>query len=151
MFTITSTSPEATRDLGRRLAAALRAGDVVALQGDLGAGKTVFAQGLAAGMQVAGRVTSPTFIIMRCHAGVAGRLFHVDAYRLTSGLELVDMGLDDWLAEGVVAVEWAEKVADVLPADHLEIRFEHVGEQRRLTLTAHGPRARELLEHLQRC
>jgi len=153
MLTLTTTSPDATRAVGCALAAALRVGDVVALYGDLGAGKTVFVQGLGAGLHAAGRVTSPTFVIMRRHPtdAAAPLLYHVDAYRLTDGNELLDMGLDDWLADGAVAIEWAENVADALPADHFEVRFAHAGEARVLTVVAHGPRAGELLEQLRRC
>ena len=153
MLTIATTSPEATCESGRRLAAVLRTGDVLALYGELGAGKTVFVQGLAAGLHAVGRVTSPTFVIMRRHqtASPGPALYHVDAYRLTGGNELLDMGLDDWLEDGAVALEWAGNVADALPADHLEIRFRDAGDERVLTVLAHGPRAQELLEHMRRC
>lgn len=153
MLTLTTTSPEATRAVGSALADALRAGDVIALHGDLGAGKTVFVQGLGDGLQAAGRVTSPTFIIMRRHhttaTAPAPLLYHVDAYRLTDANELLDMGLDDWLADGAVAIEWADNVAAALPADHLEIHFASDGETRVLTVRAHGARSRELLEQLR--
>ncbi len=155
MLTLTTTCPEATRRLGECLAGALGVGDVIALNGELGAGKTVFVQGLAAGLGAIGRVTSPTFVIVRRHQttppGAAPLLYHVDAYRLTGGDELLDMGLDDWLADGAVAIEWAANVAEALPPDHLEIDFRHVGDARVLTVLAHGPRARELLEHLRPC
>jgi len=154
-LTITTTSPDGTRDLGRGLAPALRAGDVIALHGDLGAGKTVLVQGLADGLQAIGRVTSPTFVIMRRHPSASPEpapvLVHVDAYRLTGGNDLLDMGLDDWLADGAVAIEWADNVAAALPPDHLAIDFAADGDCRTLTVTAHGPRARELLAHLRRC
>jgi tRNA threonylcarbamoyladenosine biosynthesis protein TsaE len=147
-------TPAATRAAGCCLAGALQPGDVIALQGELGAGKTVFVQGLGEGLGAVGRVTSPTFVIMRRHlssASTAPMLYHVDAYRLGGGPELLDMGLDDWLADGAVAVEWAGNVADALPDDHLEIRFRADGDRRVLTIVAHGPRARALLEHLHRC
>lgn len=156
-LTTTSSSPAQTRHLGHCLASALRPGDVVALHGELGTGKTVFVQGLAQGLQVAGRVTSPTFIVMRRHEPAPAApantpaLCHVDAYRLSGGHELLDMGLDDWLEEGVVAVEWAEHVPEALPPDHLEVRLEHAGEGRTITVVAHGPRSHELLEQLRRC
>ena len=157
-LTITTTSPDATREVAQCLASRVRAGDVIALQGELGAGKTVFVQGLAAGLHVAGRVTSPTFVIMRRHqtpseipADNPPVLYHVDAYRLGSGNELLYMGLDDWLEDGVVAVEWAQNVLDALPPDRLEIGLSSAGESRIMAMSAHGPRAVELLEQLRRC
>lgn len=157
-LTITTTSPDGTRDVARCVASSVRAGDVIALQGELGAGKTVFVQGLAAGLHVAGRVTSPTFVIMRRHqtpseipADNPPVLYHVDAYRLSSGNELLDMGLDDWLEDGVVAVEWAQNVLDALPPDRLDISFSSAAESRIMAMSARGPRAAELLEQLRRC
>jgi tRNA threonylcarbamoyladenosine biosynthesis protein TsaE len=149
-LTITSTSAEETQDLGRRLGPALKAGDVIALEGPLGAGKTCFVQGLAQGLGVAGRVASPTFIVMRCHPGPV-TLYHADAYRLSSAEELLDVGLEDWSAQGAVALEWADRVAEALPSDHLTVRLAGSNHERRLTFVAHGPRSQELLEHLQRC
>ena len=149
-LTIVSTSTEETQALGRRLAPALQAGDLIALEGPLGAGKTCFVQGLAQGLAVAGRVASPTFIVMRCHPGPV-TLYHADAYRLSSAEELLDVGLEDWLGQGVVALEWADRVAEALPLDHLTVRLEGRDHERRITMTAHGPRSRELLEHLRPC
>lgn len=150
---ITTHCAAQTRALGGHLGPGLVCGCVIALHGDLGAGKTLFVQGLAQGMAVLGRVASPTFIIMRAHP--AGRmdcaLYHVDAYRLDSGEELWEMGLEDWLDNGVVAIEWAERVQDALPSDRLDIQFTILEDERELTLTAGGPHSRRLLEHLQRC
>lgn len=147
---VTTASPEATHDLGRLLAGALRPGDFLALVGDLGAGKTCFVQGLAAGLGVAGRVASPTFILMRAHPGPVA-LYHADAYRLTSGGDLLDIGLEDWLADGVVALEWADLAPEACPEDVLTIVFSGCDDQRTLTFTARGPRSRALLEHLRSC
>lgn len=139
--------------MGRCLAEGLQCGDVLALYGDLGSGKTCLVQGVAAGLQVAGRVASPTFIIMRRHPErtQSPALYHVDAYRLTSGNELLDLGLEDWLGEGVVAIEWAENVRDALPEDVLTVHLAIVGERHTLTCAAHGPGSGELLEQLRRC
>lgn len=145
-----SDSPEATQALARCLASALRAGDCLALVGDLGAGKTCFVQGLAAGLGVRGRVASPTFIVMRRHPGPLP-LFHADAYRLGCPDELVDVGLEDWLSEGVVAVEWADQASAVLPADRLTIHLTGLAEERTVRLQATGPRSQKLLEHLRSC
>lgn len=115
------------RLLGRRVAADLRAGDVVVLNGDLGAGKTTFTQGLGAGLGVAGAITSPTFVIAREHAGVGPRpgLVHVDAYRLGGAAELDDLDLDTSLDDVVTVVEWGEGLAEALAPSRLEIRIKH--------------------------
>src|SRR5690606_13669919 len=101
-------TPEAMRSLGERLAGLLRAGDLVILTGDLGAGKTTFTQGLGAGLGVRGDVTSPTFVISRVHPSTVGgpALVHVDAYRLGGLEELDDLDLDVSVAESVTVVEW---------------------------------------------
>ncbi|MFT4188855.1 MAG: tRNA (adenosine(37)-N6)-threonylcarbamoyltransferase complex ATPase subunit type 1 TsaE [Aeromicrobium sp.] len=115
-----------TQDLARRLAGLLRAGDLLVLSGDLGAGKTTFTQGLADGLDVRGPVTSPTFIVARHHPPLADGpgLVHVDAYRLGSAAELDDLDLDASLAESVTVVEWGEGLAEQLSPDRLHLRFE---------------------------
>jgi tRNA threonylcarbamoyladenosine biosynthesis protein TsaE len=114
---------EAMRELGRRVAGALRAGDLVILTGELGAGKTTFAQGVGAGLGVRGDVTSPTFVISRVHRARSGGppLVHVDAYRLGGVTELDDLDLDESLEESVTLVEWGEGVAEGLAEDRLEV------------------------------
>jgi tRNA threonylcarbamoyladenosine biosynthesis protein TsaE len=116
-------SAEATRELGRRLAATVRAGDVLILSGDLGAGKTTFTQGLGEGLQVRGGVTSPTFVISRVHPSLVGgpALVHVDAYRLGGLAELDDLDLDVSVEESVTVVEWGEGIAEGLADDRLEV------------------------------
>ena len=118
------------RALGRRLAALLRAGDVVILSGPLGAGKTTLTQGIGAGLGVRGPVTSPTFVIARVHPSLARArgltasgpaLVHADAYRLGSVLEMDDLDLDTDTATSVTVVEWGEGLAEGLAADRLEV------------------------------
>ncbi|GAA5030946.1 tRNA (adenosine(37)-N6)-threonylcarbamoyltransferase complex ATPase subunit type 1 TsaE [Actinopolymorpha pittospori] len=111
------------RDVGRRLAAVLRAGDLVLLAGELGAGKTTLTQGIGAGLSVRGQVTSPTFVIARVHPStVQGpALVHVDAYRLGGVAELDDLDLDASLDETVTVVEWGEGLAEGLAGDRLEV------------------------------
>lgn len=111
-----SNSPEETEELGAALAGRLNAGTVVAFTGDLGAGKTAFVRGIARGLGISGRVTSPTFTIVNEYDEGRLPLFHFDMYRLSSAGELYDIGWEDYLRRGgVCAVEWSEQVADALP------------------------------------
>jgi tRNA threonylcarbamoyladenosine biosynthesis protein TsaE len=123
--TVVVPTADAMRDLGRYLASLLRAGDLLVLAGDLGAGKTTLTQGIGAGLQVRGEVTSPTFVIARVHPSLVGgpSLVHVDAYRLASLAEVDDLDLDATLAESVTVVEWGEGLVEELAADRLEIRL----------------------------
>ena len=116
MASIISHSPAETFEHGRALAATLRAGDVLALDGDLGAGKTHFVKGIAAGLGCEGDVTSPTFTLVHEYTGGRLPLFHFDFYRLESEDETLRIGLDDYLgAGGVVVIEWAGKFPALLP------------------------------------
>jgi len=109
--------------LGRRLAAQLRPGDLVVLNGDLGAGKTTLVQGIGAGLGVRGPVTSPTFVIARVHPSLTGgpALVHADAYRLASPAEVDDLDLDASLETSVTVVEWGGGLVEGLAADRLEV------------------------------
>ena len=128
-----------TRAFGRRLAAVLRAGDLVLLNGPLGAGKTALAQGIGAGLGVTGDVTSPTFVISRIHRGGRLPLVHVDAYRLGGVAEVDDLDLDATLEESVTVVEWGGGKVEQLADAHLEIRIERRDDDSRLV---------ELVPHL---
>ena len=109
-----SHSEQETEDLGARLGRQLRPGAIIAYEGDLGAGKTAFTRGLARGLEVTDRVTSPTYTIVNEYAGRIP-LFHFDMYRLTSSEDLFDIGWEDYLTRGgVLAVEWSSRVADAL-------------------------------------
>ncbi len=131
---VTVADGDAMRDLGERLAARLRAGDLLVLVGGLGAGKTTFTQGLGAGLQVRGAVTSPTFVLSRVHPSTVGgpALVHVDAYRLglgagdgdDLGVVLDDLDLDASLDDAVTVVEWGEGLAERLAEDRLEVRID---------------------------
>jgi tRNA threonylcarbamoyladenosine biosynthesis protein TsaE len=115
-------SPDETRALGARLAQTLRGGDVVAFTGDLGAGKTAFVSGMAQGLGIDERVTSPTFTIVNEYEGGRLPLFHFDMYRLGSADELFDIGWEDYLARGgVCAVEWTENVAEAIEPDAVRV------------------------------
>ena len=117
---------DSMRALGAALAGTVRPGDVVVLSGELGAGKTTFTQGLGAGLEVRGDVTSPTFVISRVHPALADGppLVHVDAYRLGGVAELDDLDLDTSLDDAVTVVEWGEGIAEGLADDRVEVRIE---------------------------
>ncbi|MFI1211640.1 tRNA (adenosine(37)-N6)-threonylcarbamoyltransferase complex ATPase subunit type 1 TsaE [Streptomyces sp. NPDC020802] len=141
-------SPEHMKELGRRLAGLLRAGDLVMLTGELGAGKTTLTRGLGEGLGVRGAVTSPTFVIARVHPplGEGPPLVHVDAYRLGGGLdEMEDLDLDVSLSDSVIVVEWGEGKVEELTDDRLHVLIHRaVGdttdEVRHVTLTGVGER-----------
>lgn len=120
---ITLETPDDTRRLGARIADVVRAGDLLVLDGPLGAGKTVFVQGLAGGLGAPDPVTSPTFVIARVHPGGRLPLVHVDAYRLAGRLEVDDLDLDTDLTEAVVAVEWGAGLVEALTDAHLRIEL----------------------------
>ena len=128
-------SPEETELLGQKLGAALRGGEVIAYRGDLGAGKTAFTRGLARGLGISMRVTSPTYTIVNEYTGGRLPLFHFDMYRLGSSDELFDIGWEDYLLRGgVCAVEWSENVADAMQ-DAVTVSIEKMGDaERRITI-----------------
>src|SRR5436305_12555853 len=133
------------RNLGRHLAALLRAGDLVILAGPLGAGKTTLVRGIGAGLGVRGPVTSPTFVIARVHPPVTGpgpALVHVDAYRLGSFSEVDDLDLDTDAGSAVTVVEWGTGLAEPLADDRLEITIEpdQDGDVRTVRINGHGAR-----------
>ena len=133
------------RMIGRRIAGVLRPGDLVVLTGPLGAGKTTLTQGIGAGLGVAGRVVSPTFVIARLHTGGRTPLVHADAYRIGSIDEIDDLDLDASLAESVTVVEWGEGLVEGLSDDRLEVSIDRTagdesGEAREVTLTGVGDR-----------
>jgi tRNA threonylcarbamoyladenosine biosynthesis protein TsaE len=129
-----------TRAYGAKLAAVLRAGDLVVLTGPLGAGKTVLVQGIGAGLGVPGRVVSPTFVIARVHRGGQLPLVHVDAYRLGSIEEVDDLDLDVDLADSVLVVEWGEGKVEQLADARLSVELTRApdSEARTLTVRPHG-------------
>jgi tRNA threonylcarbamoyladenosine biosynthesis protein TsaE len=135
--------PEATRELGRRLAGDLRAGDLLVLSGPLGAGKTALTQGIGAGLGVRGAVTSPTFVLARVHPGPLP-LVHVDAYRIRDAggrLELDDLDLDASLEDSVTVVEWGEGLAEGLAESRLEVHLERPDDETRTAaIRPVGPR-----------
>ena len=135
---IITNSPAETEDAGASLAARLEPGSVIAFTGDLGAGKTAFTRGLARGLGVTERVTSPTFTIVNEYEGGRLPLFHFDMYRLGSSDELFDIGWEDYLRRGgVCAVEWSENIEDALEDDaiRVDIRRGEYDDQRIITIS----------------
>jgi len=146
-----SRSPEQTRRVGMRLGGLLQIGDVVCLQGELGAGKTTLVQGLAQGWGTLDPVSSPTFIIVNIYRRPdKGQLYHMDAYRLDSAPEAAELDLDEMLAQGSLLVEWPERVRAILPNEHMWISFEYVAEEnRQMLIKAAGTRYNNLLMALR--
>ncbi len=136
---IETTGEEETVVAGAELAKALRPGDVLAFYGDLGAGKTAFIRGVARGLGIEARVSSPTFTIVNEYPGKVS-LFHFDMYRLASSDELFEIGWEDYLERGgVCCVEWTENVEDAIPYDAVTVRIEKNGENtRKIFITGGG-------------
>jgi tRNA threonylcarbamoyladenosine biosynthesis protein TsaE len=137
MTTIQTHSEEETAAVGRELAATLSAGDVLLLYGDLGAGKTAFVRGLAEGLGVSREeVSSPTFTLIQEYRGGRLTLFHVDLYRIEDPREFDELGLDEIAVDGVLAIEWADKLyARLMPSRFTTVRINHCeGDQREIRL-----------------
>jgi tRNA threonylcarbamoyladenosine biosynthesis protein TsaE len=146
-----SRSPEQTRRVGMRLGGMLQKGDVVCLQGELGAGKTTFVQGVAQGWGSLDAVTSPTFILVNIYRRADGRqLFHMDAYRLDSAAEAEELDIDAMLAQGSLLIEWPERMDGLIPADRMWLQLEYLDdEQRQMRINSSGPRSDILLDELR--
>jgi tRNA threonylcarbamoyladenosine biosynthesis protein TsaE len=151
--TILSHSELATEALGRAIGQAAQPGDVVALVGDLGAGKTRLARGIAEGLGVDEPVTSPTFILVAEYRTARGfPLYHADCYRFEQAtVEAMDIGLDELMSDGgVCVVEWADRIQALLPPDHLLVTLTATGpDERRLEFNPTGPRAAALLREIR--
>ena len=144
-------TPEAMAELGARIAAQLHAGDLVALNGELGAGKTTLTRGIGSALGVRGAVTSPTFVLARTHPRAHGApLVHVDAYRLSSALELDDLDID--FSESIVVVEWGAGLLDGVTENWLQLdivrpaggNLDEEVQPRQVTVTGHGERWADL-------
>jgi len=147
-----SRSPEQTRRVGMRLGEHLEAGDFICLQGELGAGKTTLAQGLAQGWGTMDSVSSPTFILVNVYQRVdGGRLFHLDAYRLESVKEAEELDIDMMILDGPVLLEWPERYKTLIPSERMWINLDHIDEeQRKMRFEARGDRYDQLLSDLRR-
>ncbi len=150
---VKSHSPAETKQLGEKMAALLQPGDVICLNGDLGAGKTAFSQGVARGLGVDGPVTSPTFTLINEYEGRLP-LYHFDVYRLAGPAEMEDLGYEEYFyGQGVCLVEWAQRVEEVLPRERLDIlltRDEGSEEIRLVHFMPKGGHYQQLVEELMK-
>jgi len=137
-LTVALSDPEATARLAARIAACLRPGDVVALYGDLGAGKTVFARSLIRALCGDEEVPSPTFTLVQTYAAPDFEIWHFDLYRLERPEEVFELGLEEALAGGVTLIEWPERLGRRLPADRLEVRLAYGGRESERTVALSG-------------
>lgn len=146
-FTVISRSPEDTGAIAAAVAPALRAGDVVLLNGGLAAGKTTFVKALARALGSTDAVTSPTFSIANFYTRPAGQILHIDAYRLGGVAEFRDLALDDYFETAITVIEWGERVAEAFQ-NHLSIGFAAGDAERKLTFAASGARWADALSVL---
>ena len=131
MFEIISKSAEETKTIGKFIGEVLKPNDVLALFGELGAGKTVLVQGLALGLGVSDTPASPSFVIANEYTGKIP-LFHIDLYRLSEGAEIEELGLEEYFSkDGVAVIEWAERGRELLPENSVNIKIEVLDESRR--------------------
>lgn len=156
MFSYKSFSPAMTGELATKLAGVLRPGTVICLNGDLGAGKTLFTQSLAAALGVKGDVTSPTFNLLNIYKGNMP-VFHFDLYRLEQEYELEDIGFYDYAEspDGLVLIEWAEKFQACLPEDYINIEIrrtdeENADHERELIFSLQGTALQDVYEEMER-
>ena len=139
-----------TRSLGRKLGKFFKKGYVVLLNGDLGAGKTAFTQGIGEALKVESQVNSPTFVLMTIHEGIIP-LYHADLYRLTTVTDVEDLDLIAQSSEGVLVIEWPERGIEVLPTDHVFVDFEtlEIDDERSITVTVMGEKYGEIARKLE--
>lgn len=146
---IVSTAPEQTLSFGRQLGQLLRTGNVLCLIGDLGAGKTLFVQGIAQGLGLDGEITSPTFTVMNVYEGTVP-VYHFDLYRLEEPEQLMDIGFDEYTGgDGIAIIEWPDKFPDYMPDSYLRIELVKTGDNSRvIKVSAQGARHHLLYEEL---
>lgn len=152
MFEYKSGSPSMTAELARKIGRLIRPGTVICLNGDLGAGKTLFVQNLAASLGAEGEITSPTFNLMNIYEGRLP-IFHFDLYRLEQEYELEEIGFFDYAEapEGLVLIEWAEKFTDCLPEDYIALEIQRTAneDERRLVFKLKGNALKNIFEEMK--
>ncbi|MDD2432456.1 MAG: tRNA (adenosine(37)-N6)-threonylcarbamoyltransferase complex ATPase subunit type 1 TsaE [Clostridia bacterium] len=153
MYSYQSFSPEETLALAKKLGAKLQGGEILVLEGDLGAGKTHFVKGLAEGLGVKESVTSPTFTLLHLYEGRLP-LAHFDVYRLSSSEAFEELGYEEYFSDsGVTAIEWGDLISPYLPSEYLQIKITHLyqeelGEGRLITFSPHGELIQALIKEL---
>ena len=147
-----SRSAEQTRRAGMHLGSLLKTGDTLGLIGELGSGKTTLVQGLSAGWGSLDQVSSPTFVLINVYRHLDGRrLYHLDAYRLNKPMEAYELDLDAYLEQGPLVIEWADRIQEALPKEHLSVNLHFVDEQQRdLLIQADGQRYQTLLQEFRK-
>ena len=151
-LTLHTKSVASTRYLGERIGRMLEAGDVVLLSGELGAGKTVLAQGIGRGMGISDPIKSSSFVIMNEYQGPRLRLFHADLYRLEDPEQVAELALEELALDGVLVIEWPERAPDELPEQHLLLRFAYepgTATARTIEVEPHGELYEDLAERLR--
>lgn len=146
--TIISNSKEETKSIGKLLASFLSVGDIVLLEGDLGAGKTTFTSGVGEGLNVNDRVISPTFNILKCYFKGRIPMYHIDAYRLEN--QNIELGLEEYIeGDGVCLIEWPIYIAPLIPSSNLKVIIHNLGEDKReLTFIGEGDHYQKIIESL---
>jgi tRNA threonylcarbamoyladenosine biosynthesis protein TsaE len=150
-FEVISRSPTQTRRVGMRLGELLLPGDVICLEGNLGAGKTTLAQGIASGWGSYDAVTSPSYVLVNVYRRLDHKqLFHMDAYRLSGPEEALDLDLDAMLSQGPLLVEWADRIQEALPDEYLWIKMQLINEEQRdFIVNAKGERHKGILDRFK--
>jgi len=150
-FEVISRSPTQTRRIGMRLGEMLQPGDVIGLEGNLGAGKTTIVQGIASGWGSYDAVSSPTYVLVNVYRRLdRNQLFHLDAFRLENSEEAIDLDIDAMLDQGPLLVEWADRIKEALPENYLWINMRLINdEQRDFIVNARGDRHKTLLERFR--
>ncbi|KJS88872.1 MAG: hypothetical protein JM58_00165 [Peptococcaceae bacterium BICA1-8] len=149
MVCVISRKPEETEYIGKRMAKFLKPGDFISLNGDLGAGKTVFSQGIAKGLGIEESITSPTFTIIQEYYSGRVPFYHMDVYRLNSSDEMEDLGYEEYFyGQGITVVEWGNSVADILPEEYLNIEIRQGNEGREFCFSPKGKHYERLVEEL---
>lgn len=152
MIKIITKTPQELEYVGKRMAQFVNAGDFLALDGDLGAGKTLFTQGLAQGLNVLEDINSPTFTIIHEYESGKLPLYHMDVYRLKQPEEMYDLGYEEYFyGNGVTVVEWAQIIESLLPDEYLAIEIVVIPEGRELRFTPYGEHYEHLIEELTGC
>lgn len=147
-FALITSSKEETQSIASKLASLLLPGDVILLEGELGAGKTTFVGGVGKALGIEETIASPTFNILKCYFEAKPPMYHIDAYRLDG--QNIDLGLEEFIeGDGICLIEWPMYIEPLLPKEHLVISFYHEGEKRRLVFEGKGQHYKDIADRLK--